>query len=201
MQKVTMCMLMLDLRPLRQFSSVQSMSRNCIFNMYCKFVIVLDCCVGDYHCPVTFKIFNANTHIAAISKSGNVYAYEVRHAKLNTILHEICTLLTLFKPSTSILYILAVFQKQYILYLFTVQAIDRLNIKPAYWKDLVTDEPFTRADIIQIQDPTNLEKFNFAQYYHVKKNLKLLDEGLYIVVSSKHLKLVSNIEFCGLHLS
>ena len=62
------------------------------------------------------------------------------------------------------------------------QAIERLNIKPGYWKDLVTDEPFTRADIIQIQDPTNLEKFNFAQYYHVKKNLKLLDEGQYVVI-------------------
>ena len=32
---------------------------------------------GHYHCPVTFKIFNANTHIAAVAVSGNVYAYEV----------------------------------------------------------------------------------------------------------------------------
>ena len=59
-----------------------------------------------------------------------------------------------------------------------LQAIERLNIKPSYWKDLVTDEPFTRSDIIHLQDPNNLEKFNFANFYHVKKNLKLVDEGL-----------------------
>lgn len=31
---------------------------------------------GDYHCPITFKVFNANTHIVAIKPSGNVYSYE-----------------------------------------------------------------------------------------------------------------------------
>ena len=50
-------------------------------------------------------------------------------------------------------------------------------MKANYWKDLITDEPFTRKDIIEIQDPTDLQKFNFANFYHIKKNLKLLDEG------------------------
>lgn len=31
---------------------------------------------GKYHCPVTFKIFNDNTHIIAIKPSGNVYCME-----------------------------------------------------------------------------------------------------------------------------
>lgn len=31
---------------------------------------------GAWHCPVTFKVFNSNTHIVAIRTSGNVYAYE-----------------------------------------------------------------------------------------------------------------------------
>lgn len=29
--------------------------------------------------------------------------------------------------------------------------IEKLNIKPKYWKDLLTDEPFTRKDIIILQ--------------------------------------------------
>lgn len=31
------------------------------------------------------------------------------------------------------------------------ETIDRLNIKPGHWFDLMTDEPFTRADLITIQ--------------------------------------------------
>eukprot|EP00798_Chlamydomonas_sp_ICE-L_P013541 gene13541-19411_t len=36
-------------------------------------------------------------------------------------------------------------------------AVEELCVKPKNWKDLITDEPFTRKDIIQIQDPMNLE--------------------------------------------
>lgn len=83
------------------------------------------------HCPVTFKVFNENTHIVAVRTTGNVFSFD---------------------------------------------AVDRLNIKVSYWKDLLTDEPFARKDIITIQDPNNLDKFNFAEYFHFKKNLKLSDE-------------------------
>jgi peptidyl-prolyl cis-trans isomerase-like protein 2 len=31
------------------------------------------------------------------------------------------------------------------------QAIKELNIKPKNWKELLTDEPFTRDDLITIQ--------------------------------------------------
>ena len=34
-------------------------------------------CTGDYHCPVTLRVFNENSHIVAIRISGNVYSYEV----------------------------------------------------------------------------------------------------------------------------
>jgi len=40
---------------------------------------------------------------------------------------------------------------------FCFQAIDELNVKPKNWKDLLTDEKFTRKDLITIQDPMNLE--------------------------------------------
>ena len=39
----------------------------------------------------------------------------------------------------------------------TSQAVEELNIKPKYWKDLIDDTLFTRKDIIHLQDPLNLE--------------------------------------------
>ncbi|KAL5964342.1 RING-type E3 ubiquitin-protein ligase PPIL2 [Taenia solium] len=80
---------------------------------------------GKYHCPITFKVFNQNTHIVAIRNTGNVYAY----------------------------------------------AVERLNIKTNSYQDLLTSEPFTRKDIITIQDPGSLEKFNISAFYHVKNSL------------------------------
>ncbi|VDK38660.1 unnamed protein product [Taenia asiatica] len=81
---------------------------------------------GKYHCPITFKVFNQNTHIVAIRNTGNVYAYE---------------------------------------------AVERLNIKTNSYQDLLTSETFTRQDIITIQDPGSLEKFNISAFYHVKNSL------------------------------
>lgn len=34
---------------------------------------------------------------------------------------------------------------------FAYDAVERLNIKAKFWKDLMTDESFTRKDIITIQ--------------------------------------------------
>jgi peptidyl-prolyl cis-trans isomerase-like protein 2 len=34
---------------------------------------------------------------------------------------------------------------------YSYDAIDELCIKPKNWKDLLTDEPFTRKDVIHIQ--------------------------------------------------
>lgn len=62
--------------------------------------------LDEYHCPITLRVFNENTHIVAIKTSGNVYAFE---------------------------------------------AVERLNIKAKFWKDLMTDESFSRKDIITIQ--------------------------------------------------
>jgi len=52
-----------------------------------------------------------------------------------------------------------------------------LNIKTKNWKDLLTDEPFLRKDMITLQDPTNLTKFNIAKFYHVVKKIKVVDPG------------------------
>ncbi|VUZ48631.1 unnamed protein product [Hymenolepis diminuta] len=85
---------------------------------------------GKFHCPITFKVFNQNTHIVAIKPTGNVYAYE---------------------------------------------AVERLNIKTNNYQDLLTSEPFKKDDIITIQDPNSLDKFNISAFYHVKNSL--LEKG------------------------
>ena len=48
---------------------------------------------------------------------------------------------------------------------------------------MLTDDAFTRKDIINIQDPKHLDKFNIAEFYHVRKNIKVLDKGMFLVYS------------------
>ncbi|KAJ8681576.1 hypothetical protein QAD02_017368 [Eretmocerus hayati] len=59
---------------------------------------------------------------------------------------------------------------------FSYEAVEQLNIKSRNWKDLVNDEPFTRKDLITIQDPSNARKFNLSTFHHIKKNLRVEDE-------------------------
>ncbi|VDN51741.1 unnamed protein product [Dracunculus medinensis] len=55
---------------------------------------------------------------------------------------------------------------------YALEAVQELNIKRGFLKDLLTDEPFQKKDIISLQDPNNLEKFNMEAFHHVKLNLK-----------------------------
>uniref|UniRef100_A0A4X1V0J0 Peptidylprolyl isomerase like 2 n=1 Tax=Sus scrofa TaxID=9823 RepID=A0A4X1V0J0_PIG len=55
------------------------------------------------------------------------------------------------------------------------EAVEQLNIKAKNFRDLLTDEPFSRQDIITLQDPTNLDKFNVSNFFHVKNNMKIVD--------------------------
>jgi peptidyl-prolyl cis-trans isomerase-like 2 len=48
---------------------------------------------GHWHCPVTFKVFNNNTHIVAIRPTGHVYSYEAIH-ELNIKANNYTDLLT-----------------------------------------------------------------------------------------------------------
>ncbi|XP_018576018.1 peptidyl-prolyl cis-trans isomerase-like 2 [Anoplophora glabripennis] len=85
----------------------------------------------EFECPVLFKPFTKNSHIAAIATTGNVYLME---------------------------------------------AIEQLNIKNRNWKDLITDKPFERKDIIVLQDPNDLLKFNISKFHHVRNNLRVETE-------------------------
>lgn len=61
---------------------------------------------------------------------------------------------------------------------FCHEAIKELNIKTKNWKELLTDEPFTKEDIITIQNPNALDSKVLVDFDHVKKNLKVEDEEL-----------------------
>nr|CAD7399038.1 unnamed protein product [Timema cristinae] len=59
---------------------------------------------------------------------------------------------------------------------FSSEAIEQLNVKTKNWKDLLTDEPFERKELITIQDPNNVNKFNLSKFHHIKNNLKVEDD-------------------------
>jgi len=61
---------------------------------------------------------------------------------------------------------------------FSYEALEQLNLKPRNWKELLTDEVFTREDMITLQDPSHLEKFNIANFHHVKHDQRIEDEEL-----------------------
>ncbi|KAL7231662.1 hypothetical protein ACSBR2_009821 [Camellia fascicularis] len=61
---------------------------------------------------------------------------------------------------------------------FCYEAIKELNIKTKNWKELLTDETFTREDLIKIQNPNALDSRVLVDFDHVKNSLKLDDEEL-----------------------
>lgn len=80
---------------------------------------------------------------------------------------------SLFKPFTKNSHIVAIATTGNV---FSYEAVDQLNIKTKNWKDLVNDETFTRKDIVTIQDPSALEKFNISTFHHIKKRLRVETE-------------------------
>ncbi|KAB2051917.1 hypothetical protein ES319_A12G085100v1 [Gossypium barbadense] len=61
---------------------------------------------------------------------------------------------------------------------FCYEAIKELNIKTKNWKELLIDEPFTKEDIITIQNPNALDSKVTLDFDHVKNSLKVDDEEL-----------------------
>lgn len=80
---------------------------------------------------------------------------------------------SLFKPFTKNSHIVANATTGNV---FSYEAVEQLNIKTKNWKDLVDDTPFTRKDIITIQDPNKLEKFNISTFHHIRKGLRVESE-------------------------
>lgn len=80
----------------------------------------------------------------------------------------------LFKPFTNSSHMAAIATTGNV---FLMEAIEQLNIKNKNWKDLINDQPFERKDIIILQDPNNLSKFNISTFHHVQNNLRVETEG------------------------
>lgn len=50
---------------------------------------------------------------------------------------------------------------------FAYDTLERLNFKPKMWKDLVSDEEFTKKDIIVLQDPLNLQSRDLSSFKYL----------------------------------
>lgn len=60
---------------------------------------------------------------------------------------------------------------------YSFEAVDELNFKAKNLKDLINDQPFTRQDVITLQEPTNnIEKQNISKFYYLQNSLKWNDD-------------------------
>ena len=71
---------------------------------------------------------------------------------------------------------------------FSYEAVEQLNLKANHFRDLINDQPFIKKDIIEIQNPLHLDKFNITDFYYVKNNLALKNED----EDKSNLRLVNN---------
>ncbi|XP_028028823.1 RING-type E3 ubiquitin-protein ligase PPIL2 [Bombyx mandarina] len=93
----------------------------------------------------------------------------------------------LFKPFTKNSHIVAIRTSGNV---YSYEAVEQLNIKGKNWKDLVDDTPFAaRNDIITIQDPQNLAKFNISNFHHIKHNLRVETEEEIALKKDPHARL------------
>ncbi|ATY58525.1 peptidyl-prolyl cis-trans isomerase cyp8 [Cordyceps militaris CM01] len=51
---------------------------------------------------------------------------------------------------------------------FAWDTVERMNVKAKMWRDLLDDEPFTRADIITLQDPHNAARRSLDQFKYLR---------------------------------
>lgn len=71
---------------------------------------------------------------------------------------------------------------------FCYEAVEQLNLKPSHFFDLINDKPFTKKDIIEIQNPLNIDKFNISDFFYVKNNLNAKEDD----EDKSNLRIVNN---------
>ena len=57
---------------------------------------------------------------------------------------------------------------------YAYETVKSLNIVPNNWTDLLTNQPFTRADILEIQNPDVLKRKRYEDFDHTKRKSKSL---------------------------
>ncbi|KAF3483389.1 peptidyl-prolyl cis-trans isomerase-like 2 [Arthroderma uncinatum] len=60
---------------------------------------------------------------------------------------------------------------------FAWDTVQRLNIKPKLWRDLVSDEEFGRKDIITLQDPHNVNARDLSTFKYLKDGETKVSDG------------------------
>ena len=57
---------------------------------------------------------------------------------------------------------------------FAWDTVERLNIKAKNWKDLVSEEDFSRKDIVTLQDPQNIESRDINSFKYKQEGASVL---------------------------
>ncbi|KAF2859947.1 cyclophilin-like protein [Piedraia hortae CBS 480.64] len=59
---------------------------------------------------------------------------------------------------------------------FAYDTVERLNVKPKNWVDLVSEKEFKRSDLITLQDPLNVEGKDLSKFKHVQEGNNIVPE-------------------------
>jgi peptidyl-prolyl cis-trans isomerase-like protein 2 len=59
---------------------------------------------------------------------------------------------------------------------FSYDTVERLNIKAKMWRDLVSDQEFSKKDIIVLQDPQNIDSRNLSNFKYLQDGTSTLTE-------------------------
>ena len=76
----------------------------------------------------------------------------------------------LYKPFTQHTHIVAIKKTGNV---YCYDAVKQMNLKSGHLHDLLDETPFTRADVIHIQDPTNATRRELEQFSHVVSGLEV----------------------------
>ena len=106
------------------------------------------------HDPITYKVFSPHVHIVFLRNT-------VRPRTISTYITCEINGLTAFQGNV-----------------FDMASLQLLAIKSKTWRDLVDETPFTRKDIITIQDPENLGARDMREYDYVKTDKKVEEKDL-----------------------
>ncbi|MCP9261201.1 Peptidyl-prolyl cis-trans isomerase-like 2 [Dirofilaria immitis] len=122
------------------------------------------------HCSLSLLPFEDPTNHSISKKHGvnpvtgkKMTAKELIHLKFDKDADGNFRCPVTFRTFTATSHIVAICQTGNV---YSLEAIEELNLKPGHLRDLLTDEPFQRKDIITLQDPNHLEKFNIEQFHH-----------------------------------
>ncbi|KAI6650926.1 Peptidyl-prolyl cis-trans isomerase-like 2 [Oopsacas minuta] len=110
------------------------------------------------HCPITGKLLNAKSLIKVNF-----------HKNADSKIHCPMT----YKEFTEHSHVILIKTTGNV---YSNEALQELNIKPKNFRELLSDEPFAKSDIITLQDPKNLNKFNITNFFYIKHDLSWKNE-------------------------